>query len=89
MNFREIGERIGVLVEEKNKAYGDSFAKSGEILKILFPDGIPVEKYDDMLAITRILDKLFRIATQKEAFKESPYEDIVGYGILGVAKSKK
>ena len=38
-----------------------------------------------MLAITRIVDKLFRIASQKEAFDESPFKDIAGYGILGVA----
>jgi len=34
----------------------------------------------------RIIDKLFRIATQKEAFGESPYRDIAGYGLLGVMK---
>ncbi len=38
-----------------------------------------------MLAITRIIDKLFRIATKKDAFGESPFKDIAGYGILGIS----
>ena len=41
-----------------------------------------------MLAITRIVDKLFRIATKKDAFGENPFKDIAGYGILGVANGE-
>jgi hypothetical protein len=36
-----------------------------------------------MLAVVRILDKLFRIANDKNAFNEDPWQDIAGYGILG------
>jgi hypothetical protein len=75
---------IGELVTEKQKAYGDSFSKSEEIIKILFPNGIKPENYRDLLTITRIIDKLFRIATRKNAFGESPYRDIAGYAILGI-----
>ena len=42
-------------------------------------------QYRDMLAITRVVDKLFRIANKKEAFGENPWQDIAGYGILGTA----
>ena len=38
-----------------------------------------------MLAITRVVDKLFRIANKKDAFGENPWQDIAGYGILGTA----
>ena len=38
-----------------------------------------------MLTIVRIVDKLFRITNQKDAFGESPYRDIAGYGLLGTA----
>ncbi|MBW2598588.1 MAG: hypothetical protein JRC60_00445 [Deltaproteobacteria bacterium] len=38
------------------------------------------------MAVTRIIDKLFRIATDKDALGESPYHDIAGYGILGAMK---
>jgi hypothetical protein len=85
----KITDRIAELVYQKNKAYGDSFFKSSEILKQLYPDGISPDKYGDMLTIIRILDKLFRIATDKDALGESPYQDILGYSLLGVLKDKK
>jgi hypothetical protein len=80
--YMEIGKEIGALVDEKNKAYGDSFHKSGEILKILFPDGVAISQYEDMLYIVRVVDKLFRLATDKDAFGENPAKDIAGYSIL-------
>ena len=87
--YEQLGREIGSLVEEKQEAYGDSFNKSGEILKILFPDGVKPEQYTDLLAITRILDKLFRISSKKEAFGESPYRDLAGYALLGIEFSEK
>ena len=87
--FEEIGKTIGSLVEEKNIAYGDSFARSQEIIKILYPDGVKPEQYIDVLAITSVIDKLFRIATKKDAFGESPWKDICGYSILGIANDEK
>ena len=86
--YLELGASIGVTVDEKQKAYGDSFGRSGDVMRILYPDGISPEQYDDALAITRIIDKLFRIATDKDAFGESPYRDIAGYGILGAARER-
>ena len=86
--FTEIGTEIGKLVEKKNKAYGNAAADSAKILSVLFPNGVPPEKYADLLLITRILDKLFRIANQKDAFGESPFQDIAGYGIIGVSKDE-
>lgn len=84
-NYVEIAKDIGILVSEKQEAYGDSFNKSEQIIKILFPNGIKQENYRDVLTITRIVDKLFRIATKKDAFGESPYRDIAGYALLGFA----
>jgi hypothetical protein len=84
-SFCEIAQQIGELVEEKNAAYGSSFAKTGKFLQLLYPNGILPEQMDDALLITRIFDKLQRIATDRDAFGESPYRDIAGYGILGVA----
>lgn len=78
-----IANEIGELVQEKNKAYGNSFGKSGDFLKLLYPDGIKPEQYQDMLLVVRIFDKQMRIANKKDAFGESPYRDIAGYGILG------
>src|SRR5579884_2063752 len=85
MSFRAIAQQIGELVEQKNAAYGNSFAKTGEFLGLLYPNGILPEQYGDALLITRIFDKLQRIATDRDALGESPYRDIAGYGILGAS----
>lgn len=85
-NFEEIGARVGALVADKNVAYGDSFSKAGEFLKLLYPNGISPEQYGDALCLVRIFDKQMRIATKKDAFNESPYQDIAGYSILALEK---
>lgn len=84
--FQEIGTAVGKLVQEKNEAYGDAFLRVGEVLRVLYPEGISLDQYDDMLAITRVLDKLFRIATDKDAFGETPWQDVCGYAILSIAR---
>jgi len=88
MPYALMGEQIGKLVEEKQAAYGDSFGKSGDILRVLYPKGISPEQIDDALCIVRIVDKLFRIATDRDALGESPYRDIAGYGFLGAFRSE-
>lgn len=87
--FNDISKEIGELVTEKNAAYGDSFAKCGEFLKLLYPNGITPDQYMDALALVRIFDKQMRIATAKDALGESPYRDIAGYGILGAAMQER
>lgn len=80
--FEKVAMGIGQLVDKKNKAYGDAFIKSGEFLKLMYPNGIEPEQYTDMLGLIRVFDKLMRIATDKDAFGENPWMDIAGYGIL-------
>lgn len=87
-DFERIGSEVGRLVEAKNKAYGDAFAKAGEVLRVLYPDGVKPEQYQDMLGVVRVIDKLFRIATDRDALGETPWKDIAGYGVLGVARSE-
>jgi len=82
--FLQIATEIGALVGEKNKAYGDSFAKTGEFLRLLYPDGIPPKKYGDALCLVRMWDKMKRIATDRDALGECPYRDIAGYALLGI-----
>ena len=89
MDFAKIGQEVGKLVTDKQKAYGDSFGRSGECLRQMFPEGIKPHQYDDLLTIARILDKLFRIANDPDAFSENPYQDIVGYGLLGMKRHGK
>jgi hypothetical protein len=86
--FKQLGEEVGKLVGEKQLAYGDSFGKSGECLRQMYPEAIYPDQYDDLLTIVRVLDKLFRIANNPSAFEENPYKDIVGYGLLGMGRHK-
>lgn len=79
----DIATELGKLVEEKNAAYGSAFQRTGVLLRELYPNGVKPDQYVDLLITTRIMDKLFRIANRKNAFGESPYNDIAGYGILG------
>ena len=88
MPFKDAGTHAGKLVEAKNVAYGDAFAKSGAVLRALYPVGVRPDQYEDMLGICRVVDKLFRIATSKDAFGESPWQDIAGYGILGMVRDE-
>lgn len=81
MNYEQIGQQIGKLVQVKNNEYGDAFNKSGEFLKILYPDGVKPEQYGDMLALIRIFDKQMRIANGNQG-AENAWNDLTGYGIL-------
>lgn len=87
--YETIASDIGKLVDVKQAAYGDSFGKAGEVLKILYPNGISHEQMDDVLTIARVLDKLFRVATDKDALGESPWSDVAGYALLAIARGKK
>jgi len=91
INYAELGRSIGALIQEKQQSYGDSFHKSGEVMKQLFPKGIPPESYVDALALVRIIDKLFRLATDPGYNGENSWGDIAGYALLrlGDVESKK
>lgn len=80
---------IAATVAEKNAAYGDSFAKAGDILAILYPAGIAPNQYADALAVVRVIDKLFRVATDRDALGESPWRDIAGYALLACERVGK
>jgi len=87
--YELVALEVGEIVARKNKAYGDAVAKSGNILRILYPEGVRPEQYSDALAITRVIDKLCRIATDNDAFGEDPWSDILGYAILRTLQRKK
>jgi hypothetical protein len=92
--FAELGKEIGETVQKKQEQYGDAFGRAGRVLRELYPDGVKPEQYDSFLAVTRLIDKLFRVATAKDDLAghapcphcnrgfESPGFDIAGYGLL-------
>jgi hypothetical protein len=77
---------VGEVTALKSEAYGDSAGTAGAILAILWPDGVPVDRYGDMLLVVRVLDKLLRLAHDPGAFGESPWLDVAGYGLVGAAR---
>lgn len=85
-NYEDLGKSVGRLVSEKQEAYGDSFGKSHQILKVLYPEGVKPEQYVDLLTICRVVDKLFRLATDPSYGDESPWRDICGYSLLSMGK---
>lgn len=89
-SFHEIAVLQADLLEKKDRAYGSSFNKTADHLKILFPDGIVDDQYQHLMFIIRVLDKLTRIANSSLLPPEEgcldAYLDINGYSILGIKK---
>ena len=86
-----VGALVLDTVIKKNASYGDSATKSGDILRLLCPDGIKPEQYNDLQLIVRILDKVCRIMSgtiDNQALLDA-YADIAGYGVLGRAGRKE
>lgn len=91
-DYPYIGKSVGELVKEKQQAYGDSFTKAGQIMRILYPEGIKPEGMDEALTVVRVLDKLNRIATaqgEADPMGESPWRDIAGYSLLELGKDER
>lgn len=86
MSYEQIAGDVARVVVEKQRAYGDSFGKSGAVMRILYPQGISHKQLDDALTVVRVIDKLFRVATKRDAFGENPWKDIMGYALLAVKK---
>jgi len=80
-NYEQKAQKIGAMVDKKNQLYGSSFEKSGEILKILYPDGVKPEQYRNILGTARVIDKLFRVANGNYG-DEDAWQDVCGYGLL-------
>ena len=83
--FQEVTTNLAKLLVIKEKNYGQSFNRAGDILRIMAPDGIKPDQYDDVLTVVRIIDKLFRVM-KGAPDEESPYHDIAGYSILKIVK---
>lgn len=73
---------------EKNKKYGNAAEKAAQIMRIMIPDGVPPEKYGEILIFARSLDKWSRIFTDPDAYNEDPYADLVGYSLLNAASKR-
>jgi len=83
MSYQNIVSAVGALVDKKQGQYGDSFSKADEFLRILYPDGIKPDQYKDLLTLTRIFDKLMRVANGNQG-DEDAFKDIAGYALLAL-----
>jgi len=88
-DFQNTALEMGTLVTQKNAAYGDAVVKTAKILAILYDNGIQVHQYPDISTMTRVIDKLCRIATDNDPFGEDPWGDINGYSLIRMVHRKK
>jgi len=87
MELEVIARNITSMVKEKNRGYGSAFQKVSHILSILFPNGIPTNKYHDVAILVRVLDKICRIASANDKdVKKDAWLDITGYGLLRLSE---
>lgn len=83
-SYKEIAVGVAELVEYKSKQYGDSFGRSGDIIRILYPNGIMPEQYDSVLTLIRMIDKMFRMVYGND--DENSILDIMGYALLAAKR---
>ncbi|WEG18639.1 YorP family protein [Alkalihalophilus pseudofirmus] len=97
--FEEIGQSIGALVDSKQEAYGDSFSKAFDLIKVFLRDykneddtyTIPEALLQHILIQVRIIDKQNRIFSNPngDLLSESTYNDIAGYSLLADGMTKR
>lgn len=88
-SYQEFASDIGAFVDEKNKAYNNSFGKVGKIITIMTEDltGDQVRKALPAIMFTgRVLDKLIRNIRNEalggDSMQEDPKLDAIGYLLL-------
>lgn len=87
--YQELANEIGRMTDEKSALYGDSAERAEQILKILYPEGVPVSAFKNALLVVRIADKLCRIATAAEGDNEDAWADLAGYSLIGSLRARK
>ena len=93
-SYKQLASELGSLVDTKNKAYGNSFNKTAEMIKLFLQDyqnedgtfTIPECMVEVISRQTRFIDKQSRIFNNPsgDLMDESPYSDMAGYSLLGM-----
>jgi len=81
-DFHALASELADMLTDKNRKYGDSYARMAHVLPIFYPDGVPGEHLLDAVFILRIVDKLMRISSAQKDDDEDAVADIAGYAIL-------
>lgn len=91
MTFETLAADIGRMTDAKSEQYGDSAQRAEQIMRILYPNGIPLHAYRHQLLMVRTVDKLCRLANQgpdgEDKGGESPWRDIAGYALIGLKQA--
>lgn len=86
-SYEALASEIGRMTDEKGRQYGNANVKVEAIMKVLYPEGVPVYALRNALLIVRMLDKVCRIANQGpdglDKGGEDPYRDLAGYALIG------
>ena len=98
-SYKQLAFELGSLVDTKNKAYGNSFNKTAEMIKLFLQDyqnedgtfTIPECMVEVISRQTRFIDKQSRIFNNPsgDLMGESPYSDMAGYSLLGMMSDMK
>jgi len=87
-----LARKLGMVVADKQRQYGDSVTRTSALLDIFYPDGVKPHHYPDLLFTVRVLDKLCRISQREAANQdlggESPWLDVAGYALLAWRKEQ-
>lgn len=90
--YETLAAEIGRMTDSKAAQYGNASVKVEAIMKVLYPEGVPVYALRNALLITRMLDKVCRIANQGpdglDKGGEDPFRDLAGYALIGAQNAK-
>lgn len=87
-DFHGVASELADTLTEKNARYGNSFAVTGNFLRLLWPDGCKPEDFDRVMLCARMFDKMKRLAAAQSGDDEDPLLDLAGYAVLGLATRK-
>lgn len=75
---------LSKLLWEKRQSYGsNNLTGTGDFFKLLFPEGIPPERFQDALILARMFDKMSRIARGTQG-QEDAWQDLAGYAVCAM-----
>jgi hypothetical protein len=80
--FASAAAGLAKTLEEKNRAYGNSWAKAGSMLTLLWPNGVQPKDYLAAAVFVRMFDKMSRVAEGDPASEEDAMKDLAGYALL-------
>lgn len=88
VQLEKIVEPFPAFLAEKAEKYGEAFENCGDFLRLVFPEDVQPKDYEKLLYVTRVYDKLCRIAKGAES-EENPVKDILGYSMLELLRNEK